>query len=225
MAVKRKKKARTYDARARVEQARKSRENVIDAARRAFLANGYAQTTITAIASEAGVSVETIYKAFGGKTGLVRAIYERGLEGREATPAPQRSDAMSATEPSPNSLVRNWGALSAEVAPLVAPILLLVRAAAATDPDLAELLEQTDEQRLTRMRHNAAVLAERGFLRPGVSLDAAGDIMWTCSSPELYDLLVLRRGWTAARFGEFVGKTLEAALLPARVEDPAVGSR
>src|SRR4051812_21114288 len=105
MASRRKKKARSYDARARVEGARRSRENVIDVARRAFLANGYAGTTIVAIASEARVSVETVYKAFGGKTGLVRAIYELGLEGRQSTPAPRRSDVMSATETDPAKLV------------------------------------------------------------------------------------------------------------------------
>ena len=38
--------------------------------------------------------------------------------------------------------------------------------------------------------------------------------MWACTSAELYELLVLRRGWTAAQFGEFVATTLEAALLP-----------
>jgi AcrR family transcriptional regulator len=73
-----------------MEQARRSREKVIEAARGAFLVNGYARTTIAAIASEAGVSAETIYKAFGGKAGLVRAIYERGLAGRDPTPAPER---------------------------------------------------------------------------------------------------------------------------------------
>jgi hypothetical protein len=144
----------------------------------------------------------------------VRAIYERGPSGRESTPAPERSDAMSATEADPSVLVRKWGALTAEVSPLVSPILLLVRAAAATDPDLAALLEDADEQRLTRMTHNAAVLAERGFLREDVNPRAAADIMWTCTSPELYDLLVLRRGWTPAQFCDFVRGTLEAALLP-----------
>jgi hypothetical protein len=64
------------------------------------------------------------------------------------------------------------------------------------------------------MRHNAAVLGERGFLRADVSVDAAGDIMWACTSPELYELLVLRRGWSSTQFGDFVGRTLEGALLP-----------
>lgn len=217
MAVKprpRAEKPRNYDGRTRVEQARRRRAHVLELARRAFLTHGYGGTTLGAIAAEAGVSVETIHKTFGGKSGLVRAIYERGLAGSAPTPAPVRSDTMSASEPDPRALMHHWGALTAEVAPLVAPILLLVRAASATDPDLVALLAEADEQRLARMTRNAKVLAKRGFLRAGISLQSARDVMWTCTAPELYELLVLRRGWTAGKFGEFVGKTLETVLLP-----------
>jgi AcrR family transcriptional regulator len=213
MVVKPAKKTRSYDARRRVEQSQRNRENVIQVAWRAFLANGYAGTTLSAIAEEAGVSVETIHKAFGGKSGLVRAIYERGLAGREPTPAPDRSDAMSASEADPRALVRQWGTLTAEVAPLVAPILLLVRAAATTDPELLALLDEADRKRLARMTRNASVLAKRGFLRADITAQSARDVMWTCTSPELYELLVQRRGWSATQFGEFVGRTLEALLL------------
>ena len=207
-------KSRSYDARGRMEQAQRNRENIIEVARRAFLERGYAATTINAIAQEAGVSIETIYKSFGGKAGLVRAIYERGLAGRGDTPAPERSDAMSAREADPRAILRHWGALTAEVSPLVSPILQLVRSAATTDPELAELLSESDAQRLTRMRRNARVLVDRRFLRKGVTAERAAEILWAYTSPELYDLFVMRRGWTPERFGEFVASALTAALLP-----------
>ena len=207
-------KSRPYDARGRMEQAQRNRENIIEVARRVFLERGYAATTINAIAQEAGVSIETIYKSFGGKAGLVRAIYERGLAGRGDTPAPERSDAMSAREADPRAILRHWGALTAEVSPLVSPILQLVRSAATTDPELAELLSESDAQRLTRMRRNARVLVDRRFLRKGVTAERAAEILWAYTSPELYDLFVMRRGWTPQRFGEFVASALTAALLP-----------
>lgn len=209
------KKSRSYNARGRLEQAQRNREIIIEAARRAFLEGGYAATTINAVAQEAGVSVETIYKGFGGKSGLVRAIYRCGLAGRGDKAAPERSDAMSAREADPRAIIRNWGALTAEVSPLVSPILLLVRSAATTDPELAELLSESDDQRLTRMRQNARLLADRGFLRKGVTVEHATEIMWAYTSPELYDSFVMRRGWTPERFGEFVASALTAALLPA----------
>src|SRR4051812_2038253 len=97
------KKRRRYDARGRIEQARRSREVILDVARRAFLERGYASTTIDAVAQAAGVSVETIYKRFGGKPGLVGAIYQQGLAGHGDIPAPERSDAISAGESDPHA--------------------------------------------------------------------------------------------------------------------------
>ena len=72
---------RPYDARRRRQQADRSRNRIIEVAEGRFLAEGYATTSVAAIAQDAGVSVDTIYKAFGGKPGLVRAIYRRALEG------------------------------------------------------------------------------------------------------------------------------------------------
>jgi AcrR family transcriptional regulator len=175
---------------------------------------GYASTTIAGIARDAGVSVETIYKTFGGKPGLVRAVYERALEGRGPTPAYERSDEMRSEETDPRTIMRKWGALSAEVAPRGAPIFLLVRSAAATDPEMEQLLAESDADHLKRMRHHARFLAKRGYLRAGVTIAQATDVLWTCSSPELYELLVLRRGWSLARFSRFVSDLMICQLLP-----------
>ena len=204
---------RTYDATSRNEAARQSRDRVVDVARAELLARGYAGTTIAAVAAGAGVSVETIYKGFGGKPGLVRAIYERALEGRGPTPAPQRSDAMSDAERDAHVIVREWGRLAAEVAPLVSPVLLLLKAAADAEPALRTILDDDAAQRWTRMRHNVAKLARLDALKDGVTVDDAADVAWTLVAPEMYEALVVRRGWSAAKFGAFVGKTMDAALL------------
>ena len=203
---------RSYDSSRRHEQARRNRDAVLDAAERRFLTDGYGLTTIASVAGEAGVSAETVYKAFGGKAGLVTAIWERGLEGRGPVPAPQRSDEMKAREDDPRQIIRNWGQLTTEVAPRVAPILLLIRTAAASDPEMARMLAATDRQRLRRMRQNAETLT--GHLKEGLSRNDAAEIMWTYSSPDLYDLLVDRRGWSIRRYGQFVTDSLLAALLP-----------
>ncbi len=160
------------------------------------------------------MSPETVYKAFGGKAGLVRAIYERGLRGRGPVPAYERSDRMRAQESDPRMIMRRWGVLTAEVASTVTPIVLLVRAAAASEPDMAALLEDSNRHRLERMRHNAGALAERGFLRPDVTVSQATDVLWTCSSPELYEVLVLQRGWSPPQFAEFVSDLMIGTLLP-----------
>ena len=205
---------RRYDSSGRRERARQTRDQIVDAARELFLADGYAATTVAAIAAAARVSVETIYKGFGGKPGLVRAIAERGLAGQGPVPAEQRSDHIRDTEPDPRRILAAWGTFTAEIAPRVAPILMLARDAAASDPEVALTLEQISAARLDRMALNARGLFEAGHLRPEITPGEAADIMWTYSSPELYELLVLRRGWSADRYGRFVGQALIAALLP-----------
>lgn len=206
---------RRYDASRRREKAARTRAAVLDIARRQFLEHGYAATTVARIAAEADISVETVYKAFGGKSGIVRALWERGLEGRGSVPAPVRSDVLSSTETDPVRVLRGWARFTTEVAPEVGPIMLLIRAASGTDPEMAALLAEAEDQRRARMRHNARRLQRRGWLRPGITLTQATDVLWTYSSAELYDLLVLKSGWPIDRYGEFIGEALIAALLPA----------
>jgi AcrR family transcriptional regulator len=175
---------------------------------------GFSGTTIARIAGDAGVSEETVYKAFGNKIALVRAIRDQALAGEGPVHAERRSDRMQASENDPRKIIRGWGVLTMEVAPRVAPVLLLVREAATSDPELARLQQEMDAARLTRMTHNARTLLNGGHLRKGISLDSATDVLWTYSSPELYELLVIRRGWSVERYGQFTADSIIAALLP-----------
>jgi hypothetical protein len=98
--------------------------------------------------------------------------------------------------------------------PKAAPILLLVRDAAGSDPELRAVLEELDADRLRRMTDdNARRLHAAGHLRPGVTLIHAADVLWTYSSAELYELLVLRRGMPPKNYGQFVADAMIDALL------------
>ena len=206
-------KRRPYDASRRRAQAGRTRQAILDAARHRFLDEGYGATTIASIARAADSSPDTIYKTFGGKAGLLRALCEDALHGSEPEPAEQRSDAMQAAASDPRALLRGLGTLTTEIAPRIAPLLLLLATAADTDPSLARLRADLDRARLVRMTHVAQNLAATTPLRPGVSLRDAAEIMWTYSSPELYRLLVVDRGWSPEQYGQFVGTSLVDALL------------
>lgn len=205
-------KARRYDASRRRLKAEQRRRVVLDAAQMLFFSQGYAATTVTGIAEAAGVSPETLYKAFGGKPGLVRGLRANALLGAGPVPAEDRSDQLRDLA-DPRAVVRGWAKLAGEVAPRVAPILGLVREAALLDPNLRHLADDLDADRLRRMRANARFLADAGHLRPGVSLTQATDVLFAVSSPEMYELLVVRRGWSLRRYTGFVADTIENALL------------
>jgi AcrR family transcriptional regulator len=214
---------RRYDSSGRREQARQTRELIVGTAEDLFLSRGYAATTVAAIAAQARVSVETIYKSFAGKPGLVRAIVDKGLAGAAAVPAEQRSDQIRDTEPDPRRIITAWGAFLAEIAPATAPLLLMARDAAGGDAELAALLEDIGAARLERMTVNARALDQAGHLRPGLTVAQAADILWTYSAPELYELLVLRRRWSSENYGQFAAQAMIAALLTpgAPGQDPA----
>ncbi len=205
---------RRYDSSGRREQARRTRELLMDTAERQFLHVGYAATTVGGIAAEAGVSVETVYKAFGGKSGLVRAIYDRGLLGGGRGAAYERSDEMRERETDPAVIMRKWGLLTTEVASVITPIRLLIRAAAASDPEMASLLADSDNERLTRMEHHARFLgrawlpAGRHHGRPGRG--RAVDVQFG----RVLRVPLLNRGWSPAEFARFVADFMIDALLP-----------
>ncbi|HZX56549.1 MAG TPA: TetR/AcrR family transcriptional regulator [Ilumatobacteraceae bacterium] len=204
---------RRYDSSRRRERARLAHDALLDTALKRFTDDGYAATTIDSIAAAVEVSAATIYKTYGGKPGIVRALCERALGGRGPVPAEQRSDRLRVTTTNPREVIEGWGRLTAEVAPRVAPILLLLRDAASGDAAAAALHDELDSNRLRRMTENARFLVENGHVRTGIGLAHARDVLWTYSSPELFDLLVRRRRWSLTRYSEFVADAIAAALL------------
>ena len=206
---------RRYDSPRRQEQARLTRKAVLDAARALFLERGYAATTVRAVAEMAGVSVETVYKAFGNKAGLVKAVFDVAIVGDDRpVPMLQRERvARMRAEPDPRRKLLMYGEHLAEAGPRAGSLQLLIRSAAATDPDAAQVWQQMVQERLLGMTEFARHLHEGAHLRPGISLEAARDILWTYNSVEVYDLLVLQRGWRPGRYGRWIAEAMIAALL------------
>jgi AcrR family transcriptional regulator len=204
---------RRYDSSNRAAQAAHSRGVVLDTAVQLFLEHGYGGTTVHSIAAAAGVSVEMIYKNFGGKAGIVRAASARAISGDGPEPIESASDRMRDTTRNPREIIAAWSRFALQVLPRVAPILLVVRSAAATDPEMAQLRHEIEEQRLQRMGVNALHLAAGNHLRAGVSAEQARDVMFACTSPELFELLVLRQGWSLDRYAEFTTNVMVGDLL------------
>src|SRR3954466_8214411 len=103
------KEKRAYDTRSRQEQALRTRNRIIETAEQRFVRDGYPATTIASIAADADVSADTIYKSFGGKPGLVRAIRAKALEGEGPAPAEQRSDDLHGRDLSGREIITAWG--------------------------------------------------------------------------------------------------------------------
>lgn len=203
---------RGYDATARRARAEELRRALIQAAWTQFLAHGYSATSLAKVAQACGVSVESVYRRFPGKPALVRAVVQQALQGEGPVPAETRSDALPSNDL--QTLLSGWGRLAAEVAPRVAPLLLLVQVAAEQHPELADLADDLDQNRHHRMTDNAQRLAAAGHLPASLSVAQAADLLWTYSSPEIYDLLVQRRGWNLQQYQHFIVAGLSGHLAP-----------
>lgn len=220
---------RRYDAPKRREQVAQTRTKIIEAAQRVFLERGYAGATIPRIASEAGVAVETVYRSAAGKAGLLAAVVQAALAGgaeRADVPVEQRPAIRRVIEETdPRRQLAAYAATQPGVWSRVGPLLRVLDAAAMVDAALVDLRQQHADQRLAGMRRFADLLAERGALRPGLSVDQATDILWTLCSQANYDSLVTARGWTHEQHRDWLADMLAAALLPGSapspLEDPA----
>jgi AcrR family transcriptional regulator len=206
---------RAYNADGRRAQGTATRLTVLEAARELFLAHGYAGTSIPAVARAANVSPELIYKSFGAKPALLKAVFDVSVAGDDHPVTVEDRDVVKQLQADHDGarIIATYTAFYARAQARTAPILLLARQAAAADPQAAEVWEQMNAERLTGMTNFAADLHRKGLLRNRVSARKARDILWAYTSVELYELLVIRQGWTTRTFREFMTQALSVALL------------
>ena len=62
-------------------QSVQTRELIVATAGELFLANGYTATSIEAIATQAGVAIQTIYNSVGNKPALLSAVLDAAVAG------------------------------------------------------------------------------------------------------------------------------------------------
>lgn len=206
------KQTRTYRSRLRREQALETRERLLQAAHESFVAHGYERATIAAIATRAGVSAETVYATFGNKRTLLTEVMQRAARGDASTPIlEQEGPRAVAAATDPREKIRLLTVdLSARLE-RAAPMLAVVAAAAAGEPELGKLRERMHAARRENLRTFALQLEESGCLGPDV--DAATDTIWALASPELYSLLTGPGGWKSERYRAWLQESLETLLL------------
>jgi TetR/AcrR family transcriptional regulator of autoinduction and epiphytic fitness len=204
------KSTRTYNGALRKEQAQMTRGRILDAARRLLLSGTYSSLTMEDIAGEAGVSYQTVYAIFGTKLRLAQALIEVGF--------PHVADALKLfdqMDPSagPEVGLRTSARVSRLIYEICADLLRFMRESG--DPALLARYRDREEQRLTGMIDHQvpALLKASGRLRAGMSPSDAVAVIWALSGPDQYTQLVFERGWTPARYEEWLGDALINTLL------------
>jgi AcrR family transcriptional regulator len=204
-----------------------TRRRLLRAAEEEFTERGYTAATVARIAARAGVTVQTLYLAWGSKRALLRAYMEAALAGDDETPYPQAqpdmiAEVLEGALDDPYAIVRQISALYRQIAERAALGWQLYRDAAASDPEIA-----TDWQALQALRHQTfTTLINRlppGSLHRGLTRAAAADTGWAIASPDTYDMLVRTRGYSLDKYQKWVTSSLSRLLLPGPVPRNGAG--
>jgi AcrR family transcriptional regulator len=194
-----------------------TRRRLLRAAEVEFTERGYKAATVARIAARAGVTVQTLYLAWGSKRALLRAYMEAALAGDADTSYPQALPGMidavlEGTLDDPPAIIRQISVLFCQSAKRAAPGWLLYRDAAGSDPEIAvdwRALQDLRHQTFTKLVNRLPARS----LRPGLTRAAAADTAWAIASPDTYDLLVRIRGYTLDQYQKWVTASLTASLL------------
>ena len=206
-------KPRAYNSPRRREQAAATRRDILEAAKRLFEERGYAATTMADIAREAGVALKTVYIAFETKPGLLRALWNVVLRGDqdEVTMRDRAWYREVLAEPDAERTLRLYARNSRIVKQRIGGVFDTIREAAPLDEEVRALWGRIQDDFYDTQRSLVKSIA--GDLRPGLSVAAATDILWTLNSPEVWGLLVGQRGWSAKRWERWFADTSVAQLL------------
>jgi AcrR family transcriptional regulator len=200
----------------RAERSRATRARVVAAASDLFVREGYAATSIEALARAAGVGVQTVYYGFGTKRGVLEACLTAAIGGESlrALPVLERPSVRAVLgEPDPVLRMFRQVRASADVLSRAAGLLGVARAAAAVDPDLQSLWADDDAERRTVLTVLVDSFARDRVLRTGLAPSAAVDAAAVVLSPETWTALVTQRGWRALEWARWAHRQLVAELL------------
>lgn len=206
---------RRYDNSRREAQSRATRAQVVAAAGDLFLARGYPATTIEAVAAAADVPVASVYRLFGSKKAILKAVLQISFVGDdEPAGLHDRPEARAAAaQADPRALLAGYARVARSVLTRSGPLQQMLRVAAEADPECAGLAGTFRQQRLAGQSLVARELVARGALAPGLTEEAALDTIYTLMSPEVHRLLTVERKLSADQYEDWLARALAATLL------------
>jgi AcrR family transcriptional regulator len=199
----------------RQRNAQATRRRVLAAAETLFVRDGYAATTIAAIAEEADVAVQTVYAVFVSKRAILTELIAARVVGDDEPAALRdRPDWRAAeTAADPEHQLGLLAAIAASIGARMSAVYSVMAAAAGADSEIADTYERQQQARHSDQGRIARSLAGKGALRGGLSEARATDIMWLLASPPSYRALVVDRGWSEAEFQDWLTEALQCSLL------------
>jgi AcrR family transcriptional regulator len=202
--------SRRYVSATRAEQARQTRREIIAAAHRLLVEQGYKAATIGAVAQEAGVALQTIYTAVGNKRALLRAVIESAVAGDDAprTVLERFRDEVHG-EADPRERLRRGVSFVRKAVERAADAHRIMASAADADPEIQAALAEVERLRYRDAATFVRLIAAGDGFGPGMGARTAADLWFALTSFETYDLLTRDRRWSPVRYETWIARSLE----------------
>jgi AcrR family transcriptional regulator len=168
--------------RRRQRMADQTRHDILQTARQLFARQGYAATSVTDIAREADVAVQTIYARLGSKRGMLMALID--LIDEEADVGGLVGDIRGAS--TPEYTLRAEVRLTRVFQERCGDIIGALFAAAAIEPDLAAAVAEGQRRHREGARLTVARLAQLGGLRETLSAEHAAALIAITTNHEAW---------------------------------------
>ena len=95
-----------------------------------------------------------------------------------------------------------------------APLFEILRSAAKTENEINALLRHMLTERMQNMITFVEHVRANTSFRPGLEIPAAAELVWTLTSPEVYQLLTRDRSYTQEQYADWLQSSLTRLLLP-----------
>ncbi|MGH2886814.1 MAG: TetR/AcrR family transcriptional regulator [Solirubrobacteraceae bacterium] len=210
---------RAYHSPAREQRAQQTRARILAAARQLFLADGYAPTTMSSVAREAGIAEKTLYLAFPSKASLLEGVIQTTIGGaQERVPLATQHELVMQSPP--QEMLTRFAEGNAGVMERTARVLALAEAAAVIDPELAVFRDRGHQAMRARFGGIAAALKARDALATGITQEHAAATIYAVANDSVYLRLVDGYGWTTEDYARWLGRLLTTALTDQQSDKP-----
>ncbi len=199
----------------RAARARQTRLDVLAAAKRLFVSQGYGATTLQAIAVEAGVAVQTVYAVFANKRSILEQLLDVVIAGDDEAVAVNQREWMKAVfeAPTAGERLQAYAAAVRLIHERAGDLFVVLEVAAAIDADLVELAQTTESRRRTGAQGVIESISSVGALRRGLTEDKAVDVLWLLNGAAVFRQFVRRAGWSLDEYQSWLHTAMVDQLL------------
>lgn len=201
-------------ASSRRERAKATEARITKKAFELFCERGYAGTTMGEIAAAAGVAVQTVYFAFHTKATLLSRAYDYAVMGERESlvPTSQPWYQEMRTANSLTDAVQHMVVGVGEITRRLTPLYIIAQSTAASDPEVAEVVNRHERWRIEGYAQVLEVLRTKAPLRSGLDPERANHLLLLYVGMDVYHFLVEVSGWSHDEWAAWTTETLAAQL-------------